>query len=137
MDRRRALCHLGVGVVGMLGCVGLPTYTAAIQQKNLRLDGTEIEAALTERGAIRIRAPGASADIVLMRDADGVLSALSMTCSHLGCQVRPGGDFLVCPCHGSTFDRRGAVVRGPAQKPLQTYEVHRLDGYVNISVADI
>ncbi len=137
MDRRRALCHLGVGVVGMLGCVGLPTYTAAIQQKNLRLDGTEIEAALTERGAIRIRAPGASADIVLMRDADGVLSALSMTCSHLGCQVRPGGDFLVCPCHGSTFDRRGAVVRGPAQKPLQTYEVQRLYGYVIISVADI
>ena len=128
MDRRRALCHLGVGVVGIVGCAGLPTYTAAIQQKNLRLDGTEIEAALTERGAIRIRAPGASADIVLMRDADGVLSALSMTCSHLGCQVRPGGDFLVCPCHGSTFNRRGAVVRGPAQKPLQTYEVHRLPG---------
>ena len=137
MDRRRALCHMGVGVVGIVGCAGIPTYTAAIQQKNLRLDGTEIEAALLERGAIRIRAPGASADIVLMRDADGELSALSMTCSHLGCQVRPGGDFLVCPCHGSTFDRRGAVVRGPAQKPLQTYEVHRLDGYVIVSVADI
>ena len=50
MDRRRALCHLGVGVVGIVGCAGLPTYTAAIQQKNLRLDGTEIEAALAERG---------------------------------------------------------------------------------------
>ena len=137
MDRRRALCHMGVGVVGIVGCAGLPTYTAAIQQKNLRLDGAEIEAALLERGAIRIRAPGAFADIVLMRDVDGVLSALSMTCSHLGCQVRPGGDFLVCPCHGSTFDRRGAVVRGPAQKPLQTYEVHRIEGYVIISVADI
>ena len=72
-----------------------------------------------------------------MRDADGVLSVLSMTCSHLGSQVRSGGGFLVCPCHGSTFDRRGAVVRGPAQKPLQTYEVHRIEGYVIISVADI
>ena len=137
MDRRRALCHMGVGVVGSVGCAGIPTYTAAIKQKNLRLDGAEIEAALLERGAIRIRAPGAFADIVLMRDVDGVLSALSMTCSHLGCQVRPAGDFLVCPCHGSTFDRRGAVVRGSAQKPLQTYEVHRNEGYVIVSVADM
>ena len=58
---------MGVGVVGIVGCAGIPTYTAAIKQKNLRLDGAEIEAALLERGAIRIRAPGASADIVLMR----------------------------------------------------------------------
>ena len=50
MDRRRALCHMGVGVVGIVGCAGIPTYTAAIKQKNLRLDGAEIEAALLERG---------------------------------------------------------------------------------------
>ena len=41
---------MGGGVVGIVGCAGIPTYTAAIKQKNLRLDGAEIEAALLERG---------------------------------------------------------------------------------------
>ncbi len=64
--------------------------------------------------------------VALMRDGAGVL-ALSLVCTHLGCTVgvTPGG--LVCPCHGSSFDRQGKVLKGPADRPLTRLPV-REDG---------
>lgn len=51
--------------------------------------------------------------------------ALSSVCSHLGCNVRwnneRGG--FDCPCHGSTFDKNGKNVGGPAPKPLKWYQL--------------
>jgi cytochrome b6-f complex iron-sulfur subunit len=46
--------------------------------------------------------------------------AMSSVCTHLGCVVRytPGAAALHCPCHGSEFDREGAVTGGPAPRPL-------------------
>ncbi|MDX5563026.1 FAD-dependent oxidoreductase [Streptomyces sp. ID05-04B] len=55
------------------------------------------------------------------RDEDGQLHALSARCTHLGCLVafnRAEGAWE-CPCHGSRFDVRGAVVQGPAVDPLE------------------
>ena len=50
---------------------------------------------------------------------DGGLYAISAVCTHLGCVValqEEGGFF--CPCHGSRFDSRGKVLKGPAPKAL-------------------
>lgn len=47
--------------------------------------------------------------------------ALSRTCTHLGCKINyhEEQDILECPCHQSQFDARtGAVLKGPAKKPL-------------------
>jgi glycine/D-amino acid oxidase-like deaminating enzyme/nitrite reductase/ring-hydroxylating ferredoxin subunit len=54
------------------------------------------------------------------RDADGGLHAVSMRCTHLGCLVRfnAAETSWDCPCHGSRFDVDGAVLEGPAVKPL-------------------
>jgi len=43
-------------------------------------------------------------------------------CTHAGCDLAAGlgpRGGLGCPCHGSQFDERGAVVRGPATRPLR------------------
>lgn len=48
----------------------------------------------------------------------GEFFALSLICTHLGCTVRITGDELVCPCHGSRFDRTGQVLSGPAPRAL-------------------
>ena len=55
--------------------------------------------------------------IFVFRDPDG-LSALSSTCTHLGCSVRRVAGGFECPCHGSRFDDAGKVRHGPAPKPL-------------------
>jgi Rieske Fe-S protein len=63
---------------------------------------------------------------VIARDAQG-LYAMTITCTHQGCDVdaRGMGDSaeLDCPCHGSRFDRNGAVIRGPAGSPLVHFAV--------------
>ena len=66
------------------------------------------------------------AKAVLFHGEDG-FSALSLTCPHLGCQVGLEGSGseleFACPCHGSRFDGKGNLVRGPASQGLTKLEV--------------
>jgi Rieske Fe-S protein len=50
-------------------------------------------------------------------------SALSLTCTHLGCVVEQNKDELVCPCHGSHFNLEGELLHGPAEKSLPFFDV--------------
>jgi glycine/D-amino acid oxidase-like deaminating enzyme/nitrite reductase/ring-hydroxylating ferredoxin subunit len=58
--------------------------------------------------------------VAVYRDADGHLHERSATCTHMGCIVRWNDleKSWDCPCHGSRFDPRGAVLNGPALDPL-------------------
>ncbi len=51
---------------------------------------------------------------------DAELTAFDDRCTHLGCRYTwdKTTDRYVCPCHGSEFAPNGAVLRGPAVKPL-------------------
>ena len=63
-------------------------------------------------------------------------AALSPICTHLGCTVEIQGDRLVCPCHGSTYDREGRVLRGPAERALHRYPATLTgDGVLEIDLA--
>jgi cytochrome b6-f complex iron-sulfur subunit len=55
--------------------------------------------------------------VALWRDG-GATGACSRRCTHLGCEVRADDGGLACPCHGSRFDLRGRVTRGPARTDL-------------------
>ncbi len=70
------------------------------------------------RGALVYR----ESRIAVVRDGNRY-HALSLVCTHLGCTVEVTPKSVVCPCHGSVFDRAGNVVRGPADRPLERYEV--------------
>lgn len=62
--------------------------------------------------------------VFLVRDGDTV-TALSATCTHLGCQVRWDRDKkrFQCPCHGGAYDAQGRVIEGPPPRPLGTIDV--------------
>jgi 3-phenylpropionate/trans-cinnamate dioxygenase ferredoxin subunit len=55
----------------------------------------------------------------------GHVYAFDDTCTHMGCSLANGsleGTTVTCACHGSQFDvRSGAVVRGPAQRPVASH----------------
>jgi glycine/D-amino acid oxidase-like deaminating enzyme/nitrite reductase/ring-hydroxylating ferredoxin subunit len=55
-------------------------------------------------------------------DDSGTVHAVSLRCTHLGCLLRfnAAERSWDCPCHGSRFDVDGAVLEGPATKPLPT-----------------
>jgi 3-phenylpropionate/trans-cinnamate dioxygenase ferredoxin subunit len=54
----------------------------------------------------------------------GHLYAFEDTCTHMGCSLANGeldGTVVTCACHGSQFDvTTGAVLRGPAQRPVRS-----------------
>lgn len=60
--------------------------------------------------------------VAVLRRGESVY-ALNLVCTHLGCTVNVTPTGLVCPCHGSSFDRDGNVLEGPADRPLERYQV--------------
>jgi menaquinol-cytochrome c reductase iron-sulfur subunit len=58
--------------------------------------------------------------VFLVKSGASEVTALSSTCTHLGCRVSWNADeqTLKCPCHGGVFDRAGAVKAGPPPAPL-------------------
>jgi len=58
--------------------------------------------------------------VAASRAADGVLTMVSATCTHMGCIVgwNDAERTWDCPCHGSRFTPEGRVISGPAEKPL-------------------
>lgn len=64
------------------------------------------------------------------------LTALSATCSHLGCLVnyhKDKGEFI-CPCHAGRYDIRGRNIAGPPPAPLAQFPVSIREGMVFVGV---
>lgn len=68
---------------------------------------------------------------VSVANASGHLYAFDDTCTHMGCSLADGrlaGTVVTCACHGSQFDvTSGAVLRGPAQRPVRSRTVQVKD----------
>jgi nitrite reductase/ring-hydroxylating ferredoxin subunit len=60
--------------------------------------------------------------------------AFEDTCTHMGCSLAHGeldGTVVTCACHGSQFDvTSGAVLRGPAQRPVRAHRIAIQDGAI-------
>ena len=76
----------------------------------------------------------------------GGLVALYWVCPHLGCTVpwrdsftfEGGTGWFRCPCHGSTYNRAGVRVYGPAPRPLDTMDIAvNADGSLTVDTGSI
>jgi cytochrome b6-f complex iron-sulfur subunit len=74
-------------------------------------------------GSVAGQPMGSSVGLVIIRVDATTVMALNRTCTHLGCPVAYNGarKDLECPCHGSVFATNGAVLVGPATRPLTSY----------------
>jgi nitrite reductase/ring-hydroxylating ferredoxin subunit/uncharacterized membrane protein len=74
--------------------------------------------------------------VVLVKQEDNQIYALSDTCVHAGCSLAGGtveGRSIICPCHGSQYDLLdGRVMQGPATMPEPAYAVRVKDGVVEV-----
>ena len=68
---------------------------------------------------------------IIAHHPTGVL-ALSDECTHLKCTVDylPERQVIFCPCHGAQFSTTGAVLAGPAPRPLDHFSITVQDGQI-------
>jgi glycine/D-amino acid oxidase-like deaminating enzyme/nitrite reductase/ring-hydroxylating ferredoxin subunit len=75
--------------------------------------------------------------LAVYRDPQGALHAVSSVCTHLGCLVKFNNAEKTwdCPCHGSRFGVDGAVLDGPATRPLakKSLETRHASGMIDAS----
>lgn len=138
-DRRTFVARTvrSLAVVALpLGCVP-PVVSVAPRDGAIRLDPSAHPALTGPRGFLRLQPAGYINPIFVLAASSGEYVALSPICTHQGCTVGVEGDRLVCPCHGSTYDRRGRVLRGPAPDPLRSFPVEiEPDGTLRITLED-
>ena len=72
-------------------------------------------------GAMLIDSNGETIMVIRTSQADVV--AVSAICTHAGCSMNfnASNQHIECPCHGSVFAENGAVINGPANRPLRVY----------------
>lgn len=131
IDRRRFV-EVGIGLataaagLPLTGCASLATVRAVPEAGTVRLAVRNYPQLEGPGGGLRLLVEGSAQPIYVLAHPDGSFLALSSVCTHLKCTVNLEGQRLVCPCHGSTYDRDGQVLVGPAERPLDRYPT-RLD----------
>jgi cytochrome b6-f complex iron-sulfur subunit len=72
---------------------------------------------------------------LIARTSASTFSAIDAVCTHEGCTITDAeGAIYVCPCHGSRYNRDGAVVGGPAVANLRRYTTSFANGVVTIAL---
>lgn len=142
---RRALLRAGAVVIATMaipGCASLfvkkrdPDVTVVAANGEVRIPVTAAPWVRGGQGTLAVAIEGREDKILVFRGADGALAAVDMTCTHRGCDVNyaSASGRLECPCHGSKFAPTGAVIEGPAERPLRSYPVEVMGGEIVVLV---
>jgi cytochrome b6-f complex iron-sulfur subunit len=141
LDRRQLLARAGlagagVAAIGLLAACGAdddasgssPTGQSATPVA-AGLGAIVQVAAVPVGGSVKAKDENGRPIIVSQPQA-GTIVAMTAICPHKGCEVKPDGKDVLCPCHASVFMLDGANVSGPATTPLAKVDVHVRDGHV-------
>ena len=137
LTRRTVLAGLGaVGALAVAGCGGSDSggadsgrgATSSPPASNggaalARVDDIPLGSAIS--------ATHDGAPVIIARPDASTVVAFSAKCTHRACTVKPAGQTLNCPCHGSKFEAAtGKVLNGPATAPLTSVPVKVTNGEV-------
>jgi len=127
MNRREFVATCALAGAGLMvgGCVAMVTHPVPVSAGRVRLSLSSYPELAKPDGAIKILPAAAEDPIFVLATGTNEFRAISPICTHRGCTVDVNGARLVCPCHGSTYNREGKVLRGPAERALTTYPVTR------------
>lgn len=123
MDRRAFLDCTAVAAAcaALPGCAALVATPVTPVRGEVRLALRNFAALSRPGGYLRIRPTGSATALYVLALDDGAFAVVSPVCTHLGCTVGIEGAQLLCPCHGSMYDREGRVLRGPAMRALERF----------------
>ena len=119
LNRRKFFIRLGAGSLGIAGA-GASAFAVQYLSPNVLYEASPVVSV----GRPEHYPPDSVTldprfGIFIVRGTEGFY-ALSAVCSHLGCLTvwKQESGTIACPCHGSTFQRDGSIIAGPAPKPL-------------------
>lgn len=136
-DRRAFLGQCaGLALAPLIaGCASLVARPVTPVNGRIELALTQYPELSAPGGSLKLLPAGSQEPVFVLVLDDGDIAAVSPICTHLGCTVEIQGPRLVCPCHGSTYDRSGSVLRGPAVRSLARYRTERgSDGIISIDL---
>ena len=97
-----------------------------------------LESAALELGGTKVvdvPVPSGGTTGVVVTRTDIGITALRVNCTHAGFPVARVGNVLECELHGSRFEpTTGAVINGPAVRPLFLYEATESNGGIYVTV---
>lgn len=75
--------------------------------------------------------------LFIFAEDDGSYLGVDSICTHQSCAVNydASAKGLLCPCHGSAFDKRGQVTNPPATRPLKTFTATADANGVTVQIA--
>ena len=137
VDRREFVTACACLIAGGLisACASLAARPVPVADGRVRLVLADHPELGRPDGALKILPQGATNPLYVLRLDGDRFAVLSPICTHQGCTVDIQGPRLVCPCHGSTYDREGRVLRGPAERSLARVGAALSDGVLVIDVA--
>ena len=141
MPRRRFIKALWIALISISLIEGASVIIAFLTSGG-RKAGTSGKSGTKVLAKVEDIPPGSvtpfrSDRLYLVRLDDGGLLALSLQCTHLGCAVswnKDSGEFD-CPCHASSFNRKGEVISPPAPRALDTYPLKIEGGLIKVDLS--
>lgn len=138
MPRRRFLKSVWIAIISIsiieVGFVVIAFLTSG-GRKSRSLATTEYKV----MGKVSDFVPGSvtafrSDRLYMVRMEDGGFLAVSLHCTHLGCAITWNKDSneFDCPCHASSFNKRGEVISPPAPRALDLYPVKIEGGLIKV-----
>lgn len=114
--------------------IGTPDAIKTVVEDNLKVAKRFVRDRVRRLGAPDVAhlAPGEGGVVDIdgetvgaYRDESGNVTAVSVTCTHLGCTLKFNNAETSwdCPCHGSRFTTDGEVICGPAVRMLERLDI--------------
>jgi len=134
----REISIVGAGVltgccsVALGGCTNVRSVIGALRDNIIHIPIAEF----TDRNFVVIRkSKEVPFPIYVSKTGVSGFTALKMLCTHKLCELRPAGNLLSCPCHGSDFSNTGKVLSPPANTDLESFKVtsDEANVYINLS----
>jgi cytochrome b6-f complex iron-sulfur subunit len=112
------------------GCVNYKTVIANEETGKLKIKKSDFG----DSTFVVVNTRNANAPIYVVKQDDEKYVALLMLCTHKSCELKPLGNILICPCHGSEFSSTGQVLKEPANHNLKQFETFSDKNYIYISL---
>ncbi|RCH56848.1 hypothetical protein DJ568_03050 [Mucilaginibacter hurinus] len=112
------------GLAGLMtACTSYHYVTAKMVTDGLLIPIDLLKPAKEQRNFFIVRHEQLRFPVAVFRLDEATYTALWMQCAHQGAELQVAGNQLVCPAHGSEYDRNGKVTQGPAVRDLRKFPV--------------